>query len=484
MRRKNLAIVVWLIGFLSLFATGCVHYGDLRMNPVGAYETVLIAGSLSLGNPVEADLLASVRGVSADIITFVDYSKFRVTASSSAVQAAKDGTFRMEKVPYADDLLVRATAGKVVLLKRLYPRDLRLTDTSKVTIDLDTTARALVWQKAREQKVELTEADIGAREYLEHIASISFALKMALLLPKKNVPQTILELDMIQEPVRKAAAIITPREKSLVEAYSVVQNILQREDSKLLSYYISADFSNDYDSNSNYQDLVSTVNGYFKNYDIKTASYTITQMEFLANNQARVRTFSEIYFTNRFSAVDGRTLTYAADVLWRKEAGFWKILRNLPYASHHPTQLGADAAWGEIARAHQELASALFREDIQPFITHVAPAFGNDWDPYSTTTDLLETARQRFLTFDVKTATYTVRGIEFFGTDLAKVQCSAQVRFINVKTGLDVDTGAMHAVVEWRRIDGVWRLARNLPYRFAHPRNLLKAVIKEAFSRF
>ena len=72
----------------------------------------------------------------------------------------------------------------------------------------------------------------------------------------------------------------------------------------------------------------------------------------------------------------------------------------------------------------------------------------------------------------MKSATYTIKLIEFITNDLAQVHCSSQVRLINIKTGHDVDTGPINAIVDWRREDGVWKLGRNLPYKFSHPRNL------------
>ncbi|MBI3039560.1 hypothetical protein HYY75_11050, partial [bacterium] len=401
MRRKNLKQFHPTIGLLffavilSFLSSGCEN-GNLRFNPVSPDENYALAGNISLSDPVESSLLTSFRRLNSDISVITDFSKFLLAAGVKSGYANKDASFRLERVPFSGDLLLSATLGKVVFLRRLYPVDLRMTDVSRLKIDIDSTSRALVWKKAKEQKIELTDADIGAREYSHLLASISSAIKLALQLPKKDVPKTILDLEMVLKPVNLAANTIEPREAILTEAHVTLQNAFLRKNLPLFGYYISTDFGNDWDSNSNYQDFINRISEVFKGNDVKIASYTILQMEFLPNNKARVRATGQISLTSKFSGLDSTTETYTSDVIWRKEGTFWKIHRNLPYQPGHPTQVGADARWGEIAGSHANLQVALFREDLPAFINLVSPNFSNDWDMNSTANDLLETARNRF----------------------------------------------------------------------------------------
>ncbi|HPW59972.1 MAG TPA: hypothetical protein PLK58_15085, partial [Candidatus Rifleibacterium sp.] len=164
-----------------------------------------------------------------------------------------------------------------------------------------------------------------------------------------------------------------------------------------------------------------------------------------------------------------REKTYMFDAIWRKEGTFWKVFRNMPYRDTHPTQIGADARWGEISAAHHELQAALAVEKLDVFASRISQTFGNDFDVTSTRNDLLVTAQSRFNAMDVKIAEYSIDSIEFNGLDKAQVHCRANVRVISLIPGIDIDSGPIKAVVEWRKEDGFWKIARNLPYRFNHP---------------
>jgi hypothetical protein len=87
----------------------------------------------------------------------------------------------------------------------------------------------------------------------------------------------------------------------------------------------------------------------------------------------------------------------------------------------------------------------------------------------STYTDLASCTQSRFNAMDVKLANYSIDSIDFYESGKARVRCSAQVRVISLIPGIDIDSGSIKAVVEWRREDGVWKVWRNLPYRFTHP---------------
>ncbi|NLI76906.1 MAG: hypothetical protein GX442_10750 [Candidatus Riflebacteria bacterium] len=464
--------LLWPALLLLALATSCVNEGDLRFNPVSPGEKYRLAGSLVVPELTESDLLASARGPAAEIKAISDFSVFTLTAGGKTTRPAKDGSFVLADVPFGPDLVLTATAGKVTLMKRLYPRDLRMTDVSKLKVTLDSTVRALLWQKAHARDVELTEWDIAAREYEPALASLTTALKLALQLPKGSVPTTVLALPAVDTPATALAAAILPREADLREAWSVLQNALMNEKADLLSHYLSPEFTNDWDSTSSWHDFNEAMAAYFKACVIASASYTILDMEFLPGEQARIRTAGQVQGRYEISEIPFDTGVYTSDVFWRKEGTFWKIRRNLPYRPGHPTQVMADSRWGEIARAHADLQTAIFREDLATLEKHVSPTFGNDWDVNSTYADLLNTARSRFNACDVKTASFTIRFIDIIDDTHARVHCSADVLVIRLAPGVDAGTGPIRAVVDWRREDGVWKLYRNLPYRFTHPRDI------------
>ncbi|MBF0547791.1 MAG: hypothetical protein HQM08_25360 [Candidatus Riflebacteria bacterium] len=457
---------------LFCISSGCVNHGNLTFRDVPQPEEYQISGKIILSDPVESDLLGSMRQAMPDLITNPNFSKFILNASALSVGVATDATFMIQNVPFSNTLVLNAVAGKVALKKRLYPDELRETDLSRTTINIDSTAKAMIWEKGSLIGKDLTLADITAREYAPLVATLATAIKLSLQLPKSSVIATVLDTDMVQIPAKSAAQAIIPREKTLTEAFSVLQNIILRKDSNLFQHYISPDFGNDWDSTANYSDCLAAIQRYFKEYDFNTASYTIHQMEFLPDNKAIVRVSFQLEMIDISSGLPVTSPIYTTDVGWELEGTMWKIYRNLPYKPGDPTQLGADSRWGEISRAHASLQLALVREELATMSQYISENFGNDWDLNSTKNDLLETARVRFLNDDVKVATYSIKTIEFIGSDSAKIRCSGEVRVISHTLGIDLDWGAVNAVVQWRReVDG-WKLFRNLPYKLNHPRNL------------
>ncbi len=467
---RNLTIICSVL--LMFIGTSCVQSGDLRMTPLPAEETYSVGGKVVLSDLVQFDLLQFSGAYTPGIAKVSDFSIFKAGVGGKSSTVEKTGKFTVLKVPYSEDMLLKVESGKVVLLRRVFPKDLKYSDVTQLTVDLETTAKALIWQAAAEGGKELTQWDIEAREYDNLIQDILTALRLALKMDKSDVPDTVIDLDMVLEPVQTAADAIEAREEVLTEANSVLQNLVLREDQSLLGHYLSPDFGNDWDSTASWQDAMSQTAAYFKTYDITAASYTIAQMEFLASSQARIRTFMDASYVLHPFGTAGTTKTYCSDVIWKKEGSFWKILRNFPYKSTDPTQVGADVRWGEISRAHVRLQQAIFAENLDVLEELISPNFGNDWDYTSTQNDLIETARQRFSYSDVKVSTYTINKIGFIGSDLADVYCSAEVRVIKLAPGIDLDSGPINAVVRWRQENGAWKLFRNLPYRFKHPRNI------------
>ncbi|MBF0407123.1 MAG: hypothetical protein HQM10_07205 [Candidatus Riflebacteria bacterium] len=458
---------------LLILSAGCVNKGNLQFVEVPAAEEYLITGSILLSEPVESDLLGSLKLPSADLITNPNFEKFTVFVNndqktSSMVQ--KDGSFTLKKVPFSEKMVLNAVSGKIALKKRLTPDDLRKTDLSKTTINIDSTTKALIWEKAFQSGKNLSMADITAREYQSLLDKLYTAIKLSLQLPLKSVSTYNLDTAMVQNPALEAAQAILSREKTLVEAYSVLQNIVLRKDINLLRHYISYDFGNDWDSNANYSDLLSQFTIYFERNDFTIASYTIHQMEFMPDFKARVRVSFQASGTDRYSALPVSSPLFTCDVLWRLEGTMWKIYRNFPYKLSDPTQLGADSRWGEISSAHAALQHACSREVIASLSEHISENFGNDWDVYSTKNELIETAQDRFNNNDIKIASYTIKSIEFIGSDLAKVRCAGQVRVISHILGIDIDWGKIDAVITWKRESTGWKLFRNLPYKLHHPK--------------
>ncbi len=454
-----------------LLVTGC-DQGNLRFNPLPTGEYYTLSGIVSLaGFPVEGDLV-DTGAINPSLLVMSDYSKFQLTAGGKSAWAAKDGTFTVSKAPYSTELVLEAKAGKVALRRRLFPRDLRETDTTRLSVTVDTTAVALIWERAHLMGKELTEWDIAAREFEPHIASVTRAIRLALQIQPSAVSGTILDLEMVKAPVLEAAQAIQPCEATLREAHRVLENAVLREDHDLIAQYVSTSFTNDWDSSATWLDLLTKTAGYFDTYDFSVASWTIIDMELMPGGKARIRIAAEAFWSDFFSGTDGSTGVYSSDVFWQREGTFWKIVRNMPYKDGDPRQLGADARWGEIATAHARLQAALGSENLDVLRELVSENFGNDWDNHSTFSDLIETAQARFNACDVKIATYAIESVGFNGQDLATVHCSAQVRVIRLIPGVDVDSGPISAVITWRRENGTWKLFRNLPYRFSHPTNI------------
>ncbi|MBU1109057.1 MAG: hypothetical protein KKB51_20430 [Candidatus Riflebacteria bacterium] len=464
----NLIYSTILLAMLILF-NGCTGRGDLRFNPLPDGSYFKLSGQIKLGEIVETDLSSSLRAV---LGTISDFSVFMVSAGGVSSRADKSGLFSLSKVPFSEELAIRAEAGKIALLCRVSPNELNFSDLSKFELNLQTTAEALIWQQGMEIGKNLTAADIRAREYESLVAEVVTAIKLCLQLPKTAVPQTILELAAVKNAAGSAASQILEREILIREANSVLRHILLRKDIELLKVYISPSFSNDWDSTSSWNDVISHYTDMFNDFSFTEVSWQIKDSEFLPDNMVRVRTEAHIKLQNLHTEEIVRDKTYTFDAIWRKEGNFWKVYRNMPYRDTHPNEVHADSRWGEIADAHRELQVALAEEKLDVLTNRISQTFGNDWDATSNLNDLTTCAQNRFNAMDVKIANYSVDAIDFYETDKAKVKCTAQVRVINLLPGVDIDSGSIKAIVEWRREDGIWKIWRNLPYRFSHPTNI------------
>jgi hypothetical protein len=289
-----------------------------------------------------------------------------------------------------------------------------------------------------------------------------------LQLPKSAISKTVLDLPAVVNQARAAAESILEREIMLKDANSILRHTLMRKDLELLKAYISPSFGNDWDSTSSWDDMIDHFEGLFDGFDFERLEWRVLDSEFIPDNRARIRTEVKVKLKNILSEQIVHDQTYVFDAIWRKEGTFWKIFRNMPYRDSHPTQVGADTRWGELSEAHRELQAALAVENLQVFSNRISQVFGNDFDVTSTRNDLLLTAQSRFNAMDVKIADYTIDSIDFIDNDNARVRCHANVKVINLIPGTDIDSGQVEALVDWRRENGVWRIFRNLPYRFNH----------------
>lgn len=464
-RPGNLLYSVILLSIM-VFLNGCTGKGDLRFKPAPDGSEFDISGKLKLTEIVETDLSASLR---AELGAISDFTRFKIMAEGVTAQVSKDGSFSLQNVPFSQSMLLRAEAGKIAILRRVSEDELFYTDLSKMELNLQTTAEALIWQQGLLIDKNLTAADIRAREYENLVASTVTAIKLSLQLPKTAINKTVLDLPGVVNPAKTAAAAILERETVLKDANSVLRHIMIRKDLDLLQVYISPSFSNDWDSSSSWDDAISHFRELFADFGFEEVSWRVLDTEFLPDSRARIRTEVKIKLRDLMSEEIVRDKTWVFDALWRKEGNFWKVYRNMPYRDEHPTQVGADARWGEIADAHHELQTALAVENLDIFAGRISQVFGNDYDFTSTRNDLLVAAQSRFNAMDVKIADYSIDSIEFTAVDRAKVRCSASVRVIKLIPGVDLETGPIKAIVEWRKEDGKWKIYRNLPYRFSHP---------------
>ncbi len=145
------------------------------------------------------------------------------------------------------------------------------------------------------------------------------------------MPQTILELAAVKNAASTAASQILEREIMIKEANSVLRHILLRSDTELLKVYISPSFLNDWDTTSNWNDVVTHFTELFKDFTFTEVGWQIKDSEFLPDNLVRVRTEAKIKLKSLRSEEIVREKTYLFDAIWRKEGNFWKVYRNMPY---------------------------------------------------------------------------------------------------------------------------------------------------------
>ncbi len=461
-RRAHRYYSIVLLAMIILF-NGCMsHKGDLTFNtPSG--EKFNISGNIYLPEIIETE---SAR---ASLTTLTDFSNFKIKAGEVTSQADKSGNYSLSEVPFSDSLIIEAVSNKIALLRRVTADELCYSDLSSLQIDVNTTAEALIYQQGLLLKKDLTPADIRAREYADGIASLTTAIKLAMQLPKASISKTTLDLPAVTSAAKQVALNCIARDSILKDANTVLRHAFLREDLDLVKMYISPSFSNDWDSTSNWSDVVNYFETLFSKNDFVSLTWEILETELLENNKARIRTkvSAVVKETKTDEIVTNKTWTF--DAYWQLEGTIWKLYRNMPYRDTHPTQVDADLRWGEIALAHAELQAAVNSENIASLSYRISDSFRNAFDGNSTKNELILVATTRFNNMDVKISQYTIENIKFNGNESAEVTCSGRVKVVNIVQGKDIDSGTVFAKVIWIKENGVWKIYRDLPYKFTHP---------------
>ncbi len=462
-RRKAHRYYSIILLAMILFLNGCsTHRGNLSFN-TSSTETFTISGKISLPEIIETD---SAR---ASLTTLTDFSNFTITSGEASTQADKYGYYSLSGIEFSDSLVLKAVSNKIALLHRVTADELCYSDLSNIEINTTTTAEALVYQQGLLLKKDLTPADIKAREYADGIASITTAIRLSMQLPKDSISSTILELPAVTSSAKQVALNCISRENVLKEANSVLRHAFIRKDIDLIKTYISPSFGNDWDSSSSWSDVVEYFTRFFPKYEFVSLTWDISDIELLENSKARIRTKVRAIIKETAPDEIVSDKIWNFDAIWQKEGSIWKLYRNMPYRDTHPTQVDADLRWGEIAAAHAELQEAINRENIASLSYRISDSFRNAFDGNSTKNELILIATQRFNSMDVKISEYSVDSIKFNGNEQAEVTCSGRVKVINILLGKDIDSGLVRAKVIWQKENGVWKIYRDLPYKFTHP---------------
>ena len=465
-RRAHRVYSIILLAMILIFNGCTTHKGDLRFNTPSTSDIFNITGRIVLPEIIETD---SAR---LTLAALTDFSNFKLTAGETTAQADKYGNFSLDGVHFSDSLVISAISNKIALLRRVTADELCYSDLSNIEINVDTTAEAMIYLQGVLLKKDLTPADIRAREYADGIASLTSAIKLSMQLPKASISKTNLELPAVIAASKEVALNCVSRDNVLKEANTVLRHAFLRKDLDLVKLYISPSFGNDWDSSSSWEDVVSYFEKVFSKCDFVSLTWEITETELLENSTARIRTKVSAIVRENINDEIVCNKTWTFDALWRQEGTIWKLYRNLPYKDTHPTQVDADLRWGEIASAYAELQAAINSEDLTVIENRVSDSFRNAFDGNSTKNEVLLVATRRFNTMDVKVSEYAIEEIKFRDTNVAEVTCSGHIKLINIILGKDVESGLVRAKVIWHKEDGVWRIYRDMPYKFSHPLTL------------
>ena len=462
-RRAHRFYSIILLAMILVFNGCTTHKGDLRFNSPSTSDIFNISGRINLPEIIETE------AARASLTTLSDFSNFKLTAGEVTTQADKAGNYSLTGVAFSDSLVIGAVSNKIALLRRVTADELCYSDLSNIEINVNTTAEAMVYLQGVLLKKDLTPADIRAREYSDGIASLTSAIRLSMQLPKNSISSTNLQLPAVVSASKEVAQKCISRDNVLKEANTVLRHAFLRKDLDLIKLYISPSFGNDWDSESSWNDVVSYFEKLFAKNDFVSLTWEIIETEFLENSTARIRTKVNAIIRENTNDEIACNNTWTFDALWRLEGTIWKLYRNMPYKDTHPTQVDADLRWGEIAAAHKELIAAINSENLDVINNRVSDSFRNAFDGTSTKNEIMLVAAQRFNKMDLKIADYSIESIKFTESDFAEVTCSGRIKVINILLGKDIDSGPVQAVVIWHKEDGVWKIYRDLPYKFCHP---------------
>ena len=487
-RRAHRFYSIILLAMILVFNGCTTHKGDLRFNSPSTSDIFNISGRINLPEIIETE------AARASLTTLSDFSNFKLTAGEVTTQADKAGNYSLTGVAFSDSLVIGAVSNKIALLRRVTADELCYSDLSNIEINVNTTAEAMVYLQGVLLKKDLTPADIRAREYSDGIASLTSAIRLSMQLPKNSISSTNLQLPAVVSASKEVAQKCISRDNVLKEANTVLRHAFLRKDLDLIKLYISPSFGNDWDSESSWNDVVSYFEKLFAKNDFVSwrkhrtdrdcvqrlahplrahlrmpSARCLYPHSFKENSTARIRTKVNAIIRENTNDEIACNNTWTFDALWRLEGTIWKLYRNMPYKDTHPTQVDADLRWGEIAAAHKELIAAINSENLDVINNRVSDSFRNAFDGTSTKNEIMLVAAQRFNKMDLKIADYSIESIKFTESDFAEVTCSGRIKVINILLGKDIDSGPVQAVVIWHKEDGVWKIYRDLPYKFCHP---------------
>ena len=271
-RRANRFYSIILLAMILVFNGCTTHKGDLRFNTSSSSDIFNIYGKINLPEIIETD---SAR---ASLTTLNDFSNFKLTAGEVTSQADKNGNFSLTGVAFSDSLVIGAVSNKIALLRRVTADELCYSDLSNIEINVNSTAEAMIYLQGVLLKKDLTPADIRAREYVDGIASLTSAINLSMQLPKASISKTNLELPAVISAAKEVAQKCISRDNVLKEANTVLRHAFLRKDLDLVKLYISPSFGNDWDTTSNWEDVVKYFENLFAKNDFVSLTWEIMEL--------------------------------------------------------------------------------------------------------------------------------------------------------------------------------------------------------------
>lgn len=136
------------------------------------------------------------------------------------------------------------------------------------------------------------------------------------------------------DPMEPGASVIWGEIASVCDE---LKQALAVEDINVLQKYISTSFTNDFDSESSYADIIAQAQSNFNSMDVKISDYAIENVNIVSNDSSYVdvKCHGRVIAQNFVPILDIDSGIVSATIQWRKEGGSWKIYKNLPYKFKH-----------------------------------------------------------------------------------------------------------------------------------------------------